>query len=145
MPFPGSTEEMNNAELPQNDGQPTTPRVNILVYRSQFQIKNVFEDLPQRPTSDEQFVPLLVRSGLTVERIVSTGQITPSGEWYDQPHGEWILLLRGAATLRFADEPDARDLRPGDHLDIAPHRRHRVEWTSLDEATIWLAVHYSTS
>ena len=31
-------------------------------------------------------------------------------------------------------------LKPGDHLDIAPHRRHRVESTAVP--TVWLAVHY---
>ncbi len=93
--------------------------------------------------TDEQFSSLLVRSGLTIERIVSTGQITSPDEWYDQTQGEWVLLLRGAAKLRFADEARARDLRPGDHLDITPHRRHRVEWTSPTEPTLWLAVHYS--
>lgn len=92
---------------------------------------------------DEQFLSLLVRPGLTIERIVSTGQTTPPDEWYDQPQGEWVLLLYGAATLRFEDEPTPRVLHPGDHLDIAPHRRHRVESTSLNEPTVWLAVHYN--
>jgi len=28
-------------------------------------------------------------------------------------------------------------LRPGDALDIAPHRRHRAEWTALLTPTVW--------
>jgi cupin 2 domain-containing protein len=31
-------------------------------------------------------------------------------------------------------------LNPGDWLWIAPHRRHRVDWTEPDAATVWLAV-----
>lgn len=50
------------------------------------------------------------------------------------------MLLGGAARLRFADEANARLLSPGDWLDIAPHRRHRVDWTDPNVLTIWLAV-----
>jgi cupin 2 domain-containing protein len=85
---------------------------------------------------------LLVRPGLRIERIVSHGQASPPGFWYDQDEGEWVVLLSGAARLRFADEAAPRLLRPGDHLDIAPHRRHRVEWTDPETPTVWLAVFY---
>lgn len=80
--------------------------------------------------------------GARLERIVSRGQATPDGEWYDQDANEWVVLLRGAAALRFEDEPEPRVLGPGDWLDIPAHRRHRVEWTAPDEPTIWLALHY---
>jgi cupin 2 domain-containing protein len=85
---------------------------------------------------------LLARPGLRIERIVSHGQASPPGFWYDQAEGEWVLLLAGTARLRFADEADARLLGPGDFLDIAPPRRHRVEWTDPAVATVWLAVFY---
>jgi cupin 2 domain-containing protein len=51
-------------------------------------------------------------------------------------------MLSGAARLRFEDEPEARQLAPGDVIDIAPHRRHRVDWTDPSTPTIWLAVFY---
>ena len=85
---------------------------------------------------------LLSRDGVRIERIVSLGQASPPGFWYDQAQGEWVLLLSGAALLRFADEAEPRRLRPGDILDIAPNRRHRVEWTDPAQPTVWLAVHY---
>ena len=47
-----------------------------------------------------------------------------------------MLLLAGAAKLRFAEESEARLLRPGDWLDIAPHRRHRVDWTDPATPTV---------
>jgi cupin 2 domain-containing protein len=83
---------------------------------------------------------LLAAPGLRIERIVSLGQASPPGFWYDQPEPEWVLLVAGAAWLRFADEPAARHLGPGDWLEIAAHRRHRVEWTDPAMPTIWLAV-----
>jgi cupin 2 domain-containing protein len=85
---------------------------------------------------------LLSRPGLRIERIVSQGQASPAGFWYDQTEGEWVLVLAGAARLRFEDEPNARLLGPGDWLDIAPRRRHRVDWTDPAVPTIWLAVFY---
>jgi cupin 2 domain-containing protein len=89
----------------------------------------------------EQFQEILAHDGVRIERIVSTGQASPRGFWYDQPHGEWVLLLQGHATLRFEDEADVRRLDPGDHVWIEPHRRHRVEQTSAVPPAIWLAVH----
>lgn len=91
-----------------------------------------------------EVVDTLLDFGATrVERIVSTGQSTPPGEWYDQPQAEWVVLLRGSAGLRFEDEPTTRMLGPGDWVHIAARRRHRVEWTDPAVPTIWLAVHVS--
>jgi cupin 2 domain-containing protein len=104
---------------------------------------NLFAGLPRSTLELEQFSELFARPGLRIERIVSTGQASPQGFWYDQPEGEWVLLLQGAALLRFADEPEARKLGPGDYLDIPPGRRHRVEWTQAEPATVWLAMHYA--
>lgn len=113
---------------------------------------SIFADLaPSTPgpapasmvATDEQFLDLLERPGLRIERIVSTGQCSPPGFWYDQPDGEWVLLIQGSARLLFADEPEARTLNPGDFIDIAAHRRHRVDWTAPGQPTIWLAIHYA--
>ena len=90
----------------------------------------------------EYVAALFTRPGLRLERIVSLGQASPPGFWYDQPEGEWVLLLAGAARLRFADETEVRLVGPGDWLDIAPHRRHRVDWTDPATPTVWLAVFY---
>src|ERR1700720_236726 len=42
----------------------------------------------------EQVATLLTRPGLRVERIVSLGQASPPGFWYDQAEGKWVLVLR---------------------------------------------------
>lgn len=105
-------------------------------------IANLLEHLPAAAGSEE-FTELLARPGLRIERIVSAGQASPPGFWYDQPEGEWVALLAGAAWLRFEDEPAPRRLAPGDFVDIAPRRRHRVEWTDPARPTVWLAIHYA--
>ncbi|MEF8761144.1 MAG: cupin [Candidatus Accumulibacter sp. UW25] len=107
-------------------------------------LTNLFSALPAAVAAEagEQFTELLSRPGLIIERIVSTGQSSPPGFWYEAPQGEWVLLVAGEARLRFEDEAGARHLKTGDFLDIAAHRRHRVEWTPAGQTTIWLAIHY---
>ena len=103
---------------------------------------NLFDHLPPVTSSDEEFTTLLGEPGLIVQRIVSTGQASPPDFWYNQAEGEWVVVLEGEARLRFADEAEARHLQAGDYVNIAPHRRHRVEWTPADRTTVWLAVFY---
>jgi cupin 2 domain-containing protein len=104
-------------------------------------VANLFDSIPSKMPA-ELFEILLETKNFRLERIVSTGQATPPGEWYDQEAHEWVALLSGAAKLRFEDEPELRGLRPGDYLLIPAHRRHRVEWTDPTQATVWLALHY---
>ena len=104
-------------------------------------IRNLLRDLPAAGP-DEHFEALLERPGLRVERIVSHGHITPPGEWYDQANDEWVVVLRGEAGLRLADEPRTRRLGPGDWLRLPAGCRHRVEWTTADGPTVWLALHH---
>jgi cupin 2 domain-containing protein len=100
--------------------------------------------VPSSPGSrDETFEELLRGGRFRLERIVSTGQATPEGQWYDQETDEWVVVLAGASRLRFEDEPEPRDLRPGDHVHIPARRRHRVEWTDPERPTIWLALHFT--
>ncbi len=101
---------------------------------------NIFADLNPDPAA-EHFEDLLSLPGVRIERIVSCGQASPPDFWYDQPQGEWVLLLDGAAGLQFEGEKAPRQLQRGDYLWIAPHRRHRVAWTATDRTTIWLALH----
>jgi cupin 2 domain-containing protein len=104
------------------------------------ELGNLFDNLPAQ-SLDEEFVELLSRKGVRIERIVSTGQSTPEDAPYNQDHDEWILLLRGAAGL-WMEGQEERDLHPGDHLLIPAHHLHRVTWTAKEEVTIWLAVRF---
>jgi cupin 2 domain-containing protein len=100
---------------------------------------NLFADLPT-DLSEEVLTTLLEADGVRIERIVSQGQSSPAGFWYDQPRREWVVVLRGRARLRFEDGDV--ELKPGDCVDIPARKRHRVEWTATDEPTIWLAIHF---
>lgn len=100
---------------------------------------NLFHDLPTQ-LPQELVTTLLSAENVRIERIVSHGHSSPAGFWYDQDEAEWVVVLRGAARLRFEDESSSTELRPGDSLHIPAHRKHRVEWTTPDEPTVWLAV-----
>ncbi|MCI0666812.1 MAG: cupin domain-containing protein [Methylococcaceae bacterium] len=94
----------------------------------------------------EAFETLLQNDCFRLERIVSQSHhATPEGEWFDQPADEWVILLRGSAGLTMEGEAGPIILNPGDHLLIPAHKKHRVEWTSPAEKTVWLAVHFRAS
>ena len=101
--------------------------------------QNLLTDLLDDLT-EELFNTLLQKPGIRIERIVSHGHHSPNGFWYDQPTGEWVVVLKGAATIELEDK--TVEMGPGDYLDIPAHTKHRVAWTTPDEPTIWLAVHY---
>jgi len=94
------------------------------------------------PTREENFETLIETDQFRLERLISTGQATPAGQWYDQETNEWVALLSGSAGLLFEGESSVRVMRPGDCVLIPARRRHRVEWTDPDQKTIWLALHY---
>lgn len=103
---------------------------------------NLFADLPTTPQPEELLSVLAQAPGVRIERIVSTGQQSPPGFWYDQSWPEWVVLLSGSAVLRYADRDEPVSLVPGDWMLIAAHRRHRVEATAPDRPSVWLAVHF---
>ncbi len=102
---------------------------------------NLFDNLPSGG-EDEELTTLLEAGASRLVRIVSTGQATPEGVWYDQDDSEWVVVLRGRAGLRIAGEDQVRVLSAGDYVDIPAGLRHRVEWTDADQPTVWLALHY---
>ena len=97
------------------------------------------------PAADERFDRLLDRPGVRIERIVSTGQASPPDFWYDQDDDEFVVLLTGAAKLRFEEDARVFDLAPGDWVEIPARTRHRVDYTQAEPATVWLAVHLPAS
>jgi cupin 2 domain-containing protein len=103
---------------------------------------NLFSGLPEGRRSAESVEPLAEAGGLSIERIVSTGQATPEGEWLDQAQSEWVGLIRGGARLLIEGEAEERCLKAGDWLLLPAHCRHRVTWTSDREPTVWLAAHF---
>lgn len=102
-------------------------------------ITNLFTDLPAN-LPDEFLTTLLKAANIRIERIVSHGHASPDGFWYDQNEHEWVIVLQGAARLQFEDS--VVELKLGDFVNIPAHKKHRVEWTTPDGPTIWLAVFY---
>ena len=119
------------------DGQ-EVPRFQFLGAK-QTEQANLFANIPSS-LPQELLETILSKPNVHIERIVSQGQSSLEGFWYDQDQSEFVVLLQGAARLRFED--GEVEMKPGSFIDIPPHKRHRVEWTSPDEQTIWLAVHY---
>ena len=68
-----------------------------------IEVGHLFADIPTTLLA-ERFDTLLNTEACRLERIVSIGHATASGEWYDQNGNEWVILLQGQAGLRFADE-----------------------------------------
>ena len=102
-------------------------------------ITNLFADIPCA-LPDEITQVLLEREGLRIERIISHGQASPPGFWYDQDEDEWVTLLSGRAGIEFDGDMNIREMTPGDFLHIPAHRRHRIAWTDRDADSIWLAI-----
>jgi cupin 2 domain-containing protein len=101
---------------------------------------NLRSGLPARPLPDEVVNLLVERLGLRIERIVSAGQATPEGQWYDQDRDEFVLVVDGAARLSIEGETEERELGEGDWILLPAHCRHRVTWTRAEPPTVWLAV-----
>ena len=110
---------------------------NMHAARTPEILGNIFE-LPSQPWPEEITETAAGGTGVRIERILSCGQITPPGQWYDQEADEWVLLVQGSATLRFETGPPVK-LNSGDHMLIPRKCRHRVESTSAP--CIWIAVH----
>jgi cupin 2 domain-containing protein len=102
---------------------------------------NIFSDIPDN-IPEEIFETIISSKKISIERIISKGQSSAKGFWYDQEKNEWVILLKGAARIRFDNREEPIHLKPGDHIHIPAHCRHRVEWTDPDCTTIWIAVFY---
>ena len=123
------------------DGQdvPRFQRLASEAEKSQEIIKNLFADLPER--LPKEFVQTLLQAAdVRIERIISHGHASPEGFWYDQGQHEWVVVLKGAARLQFED--GTVEMKPGDSINIPAYKKHRVEWTTPDEPTVWLGVRY---
>ena len=100
---------------------------------------NLLENIPLN-LQEEVFQNILSHKEIKIERIISKGHCSEPDFWYDQDENEWVLLIKGEAKLQF--EHHIKHLLPGDYVNIPAHIKHRVQWTSPKEETIWLAVFY---
>ncbi|MCW8996371.1 MAG: cupin domain-containing protein [Psychromonas sp.] len=103
-------------------------------------MKNIFAAIPD-DLSAEVFEKLVENKNVKIERIISKGHRSPDTGWHDQVRNEWVLVLRGAAIIAF-DNGSSISLKEGDYLNIEAHQKHKVAWTTPEQETLWLAVHY---
>lgn len=101
-------------------------------------LRNLFADLSKGAGRGEEVLTLLENSAVSIERIVSRHYSSPAGLWYDQDGDEWVIVLRGNATLEF-ESGESVEMNAGDYLNIPRHVKHRVAYTGKE--TIWLAVY----
>lgn len=101
---------------------------------------NIF-NLPTQILKEELFESLFNNERILIEKVISTGQITPKDEWYDQERDEWLILLQGDAELSYEDTSRIK-LTTGDYLFIPAHQKHRVEYTSSEPPCIWLTIFF---
>lgn len=106
-----------------------------------FQFGQLFGNLPQALSAELSTV-LVAADNIQIERIISCGQASPPGFWYDQDRHEWVMVMAGSAILQFEGEPGPRRLGPGDFVNIPAGLRHRVVATDPAEVTVWLAIFY---
>jgi len=101
---------------------------------------NIFESIPEE--FDDELFDLLIQHGdVKIERIVSKGHISPKTGWHDQDRNEWVIVLKGEATILLENGKEM-NLKVGNHLNIPAHTKHKVTWTKPKMETVWLAVHY---
>jgi cupin 2 domain-containing protein len=108
--------------------------VNIVM---PYSVKNIFANT-DNAWGAEEFSTLFDNTAVKIEQIVSHSHSSPAGFWYDQAEDEWVIVLRGSATLEFGDG-QIIEMTEGDYLMIPRRQRHRVARTG--ENTVWLAVH----
>lgn len=102
-------------------------------------VTNLLGSLPDA-TAGEITEALVTAQGVRLERIVSHGQASPPGFWYDQHEAEWVVVLSGSARLAVDGESEDRLLSAGDAIFLPARCRHRVTWTDPDRPTVWLAL-----
>ena len=101
---------------------------------------NIFDHIPQHMPK-EVVQTLLQAANVRIEQIISHGHPSAADFWYDQPQHEWVIVLKGAARLQFED--GMVEMKVGDCINIPAFKKHRVDWTTPDEPTVWLGVRYN--
>ncbi len=102
-------------------------------------MNNIFANI-KIDEKNEDFLNILKHDSIRIERIVSNGQVSEEGFWYEQVENEFIIILEGSMVLEFENKEVL--LNTGDYYNIKINEKHRVKYTSISETTICLAVFY---
>ncbi|HQM85522.1 MAG TPA: cupin domain-containing protein [bacterium] len=100
---------------------------------------NIYANIPA--SAKDEITEILAQSkSVRIERIISTGQASAQGFFYDQEENEFVIVLKGKAVIGYEDGTTT-ELSEGDFLNIPAHLKHRVDFTS--NPTVWLAVFFA--
>jgi len=106
-------------------------------------MQNIFDLCDVDFSNNEEITEIITQGkNIRIERIISTGQTTPDGFWYDQTEHEFVMVLQGEAKILFEDNEE-RLFKTGDYINISAHVKHRVSYTSSEPVCIWLAIFYN--
>jgi cupin 2 domain-containing protein len=105
-----------------------------------IKVGNIYARCFGQAGAPECFESLHRANGMLIQRIVSKKDLHPQAEWFDQEDDEWVVLLKGEASLEFELEGIVH-LKEGDYLFIPAHKKHRVYGTYAEGECTWLAVH----
>jgi cupin 2 domain-containing protein len=90
---------------------------------------------------EERHERLYECAGVRVEKITSTGYVSPEGEWFDQVEDEWVMVLEGEGVLECEDGAII-EMKPGSHIALPAGLKHRIARTSTRPPCVWLAVYH---
>lgn len=104
-------------------------------------MENIYQNLPFH-LPYECVEVLQSQPNVRIERIVSQGHSTPTGQWYDQSEHEWVIVLQGLGVIEY-ENGEQLMLNVGDYVYLPAHVKHRVASTVKNEHTIWLAIFWN--
>jgi len=100
---------------------------------------NLF-DIEKIPNPEELTTILAESKNVRIERIISFEQTSPEGFWYDQDENEFVALIQGEAVITY--EYGSTKLTAADTVLIPAHKKHRVDFTSVEPPCVWLCIFY---
>ena len=98
--------------------------------------KNLY-DFSDKQIGKEYIETLFEKQNIRIEKILSDGEISPEGFWYDQFEDEIVFLLKGSAVIEYQNGTSI-ELKEGDYLELPARKKHRVAKTSKN--CVWLTV-----
>lgn len=105
------------------------------------QVREGLHPSPDLPSTNSAKIESIAETvDVRVERVTSRGQASASGVYCPQSDNEWLIMVKGQTTLEIGT--DTVNLIAGDYVFIPSNTRNRVQSTSPNEDTVWVAVYF---
>ena len=85
-------------------------------------VGNIFESIPNA-MKDEVIESLIESKVVKIERIISKGHASPKAGWYEQDQDEWVIILRGSATIKY-ENIEQICINEGGQINIPAGTKH---------------------